>query len=160
MEPITILTSESERQLELCDQLEDIADRLPYEVGRSQLSDAINAIMLAHRNHVFLQEQLLFPVLRINAISSQFTHEILDQAVKEHSIDEDLSHEISDTLSLSASAHGFENPELLGYMIRNQFETQRRHLAWERIVIFPLVRNTLSAEDASILAKEMSSTRY
>jgi len=156
LEPITILVSESERQLELCDRLENLADRLPYDVERSELDDTITAHIKAHQNHVFLQEQLLFPVLRNYAVSSQLTREILDQAEREHSIDEDFSHEISDAVALSALRHGFENPELLGYMIRSQFETQRRHLAWERIVIFPLVRETLTVEDAGDLGRQMS----
>src|SRR5690606_41840533 len=58
----------------------------------------------------------------------------------EHVEDEGFAAEIAEELAALASTGSVENPEALGFMLRGFFESQRRHIAFEREHVLPAIR--------------------
>lgn len=155
-DPISLLEQEFSIQLRLCSILEEIADGLPFEVQPSRVAKALPLIQRGHSQHIFLEEQLLFPLLRERARSEDNIEALLAQAEREHVIDEGLSVEISESIEHFFHDGRLRSPDMLGYMFRIHFETQRRHIAWERMTILPLVPIRLTPQDCASLSEQMS----
>ena len=68
--------------------------------------------------------------------------------------------ELADELQLLVDTGMVRNAEMLGYMLRGFFEHQRRHIEWEKGVLLPLARQTLTPADlAELQAWILSSGR-
>ena len=48
---------------------------------------------------------------------------------------------------------------MVGYMLRSFFESYRRHIHWENVVVLPLARARLTREDIEELGAAMSRHR-
>lgn len=155
-DPISVLQSEFSVQSQLCDLLELIADNLPLDVDPGDLRAALPLLKRGLQHHVFLQEQLLFPVLRARATIEDKIDSILGQVEREHAIDQCLAVEIGEDLEILQHTGTPQNPNMLGYMLRSFFENQRRHMAWEAHVVLPLARQLLSQSDRERLASLMA----
>jgi len=70
---------------------------------------------------------------------------------EEHERDGATLMELSDALKTAAEAGSVINPDMLGYMLRGYFDSQRRHIAWEDRVVLPVAVQVLTADDQSEL---------
>ncbi len=125
----------------LCCRLEHIADNLPNNVDRQECLFVARSIHpLVRRAHDF-EEEVLFPVLRESGFDSDSLRETLDRLQCEHWEDESFAEEIQQELYRFVREPKAVNPESLGYMLRGFFEGMRRHLAFEREHVMPLLTN-------------------
>ena len=81
---------------------------------------------------------------------------VLTLAEKEHVLDQGRADEIVESLEEFVCTERISNPDMLGYMLRGFFESQRRHMAWEKHVVLPLAQQQLSAEDHLHLSHSMA----
>lgn len=146
-DPISVIEEEHALQLEFCDVLEFIADCLPNRVDIALTHVAIPILRNGMPLHMKLEEEVLFPLLRKRVAEVAHLAAVLDRLEDEHDTDEDLASEIADELEALGSTGAAENPDMLGYMLRAFFESQRRHIAWENRVVLPLARQMLLATD-------------
>ena len=65
----------------------------------------------------------------------------------------------STILKTCPTAQRPDNPDMLGYMLRGFFETQRRHVAWENAVVMPLAYARLTQDDLRELSRVMLDNR-
>lgn len=124
----------------LCDALEGFADRLPDDVNADEcLALAQMVYPTVHRAHQF-EENVLFPMLvKCNGDSEQIGN-TLDRLHGEHWEDEAYAEELAQALRDFATCdEKNRNVEMLAYMIRGFFEGLRRHLAFEREHILPML---------------------
>ena len=127
------------RQKAICDELESIADSLPNNVNNQICLQASQTLLplikLAHQ----FEEAQLFPLLT----GPSYSHLGLDQAIKrlssEHLSDEDYAEDLCKAIQnyLVLADHG--RAESLAWMLRGFFENIRRHIAFEREQILPLI---------------------
>ena len=117
-----------ERQLNLCDLLEEIADSLPDRLDRQQCLTVARMIgPLIKQAHV-AEEQFLFP----DVISRHGDGDnVVEKLRLEHIEDECFAEELTDAL-LKLGSGDRVNMEAVGYMLRGFFEGIRRHIAFER----------------------------
>lgn len=119
-------------QLELCRELEEIADSLPAEVNRQKCIYAAKAIgpltMGAHR----FEEDILFPWVEKNVDTATDLAATLERLKFEHFEDECFIEELTDTLLRLGAADPTLNAETIGYMLRGFFVSMRRHIAFEQ----------------------------
>lgn len=54
---------------------------------------------------------------------------------------------MTDALKTAIAEGAVPNADMLGYMLRGYFESQRRHIAWEDRVVLPAARSVLNAQD-------------
>lgn len=123
----------------LCCQLEHIADGLPDNVDKQEcLYVARSIIPVVKHSHEF-EENVLFPLLREKAGDSKELEKTLDRLQGEHWEDESYASEIHNGLISFVSDLADCNVESLSYMLRGFFEGMRRHLAFEREHVLPML---------------------
>jgi hemerythrin-like domain-containing protein len=157
-DPIAIFENEQEEFLELCTALEQVADALPGNIDHFQVYAAIPFLRNGFAELVALQEKVLFAALRRRAILTDNVDGILAQMEREHASDQGLAIEVAEALGELRHGRRPDNPEMLGYLLRCFFEGQRRHAAWERLVLYPLCRERLTSEDVIELTQRLACT--
>lgn len=125
-------------QMTLCDALEEIADTLPNRVDKQKCLLTARTIMPVVKSAHLFEEQVLFPTLQIENATSQRLDTAIERLYAEHWEDEGFGDEISEALLAYGCGESFD-PEKLGYMLRGFFEGLRRHVAFEKEVLAPLL---------------------
>ncbi len=128
-------------QLTICDQLEQIADTLPHNLDNQACLNIARSVYTTIKNAHKFEEDKLFPFLLENTPSNQ-TCESLERLCSEHWEDEIYAYDVQDALINFVTTPDEANPEALGYMLRGFFEGVRRHIAFEREQILPIVKST------------------
>jgi len=158
-DPLDILAHEHVRQEWLCDLLETIADGLPgtLECALAGLvTEALrNDLPLHHKD----EEEGLFPLLCRRAAPEDNIDAVIRQLCREHLADDTYCDDLIDVLQALADGQAPKNPEMAGYMIRGFFESYRRHIAFENVVVLPLARARLTAEDLTELLERIRQGR-
>ncbi|MEL6920111.1 MAG: hemerythrin domain-containing protein [Pseudomonadota bacterium] len=125
-------------QAGLCAALEKVADSLPHAVKPNDclaLARGIPAII--RRAHHF-EEDVLFPFMRIHCDDLAVLNKTLDRLHGEHWEDESYAGELH--LALTDFVEGDQpNADKLAYMLRGFFEGLRRHVAFEREHLLPVL---------------------
>lgn len=123
----------------MCSELETIADSLPSLVDRDQCLQMAETLLPALQMAHAFEEELLYPAFYEGAVYREERQKTLARLRVEHVEDEALAEEISERLFFIGQGGGVENPEALGFMLRTFFRSVRRHVAFEREHILPLV---------------------
>ncbi|MEI9413973.1 hemerythrin domain-containing protein [Mesorhizobium sp. Cs1321R2N1] len=126
-----------ERKLLMCNELEAIADRLP-SVDRSKCLLIANELVPLLRMSHAREEEHLFPAFASGA-SEGDPSASLRRLRAEHIEDECAAQDLTDTLLTIGHGGGVANPEALGFMLRAFFCSARRHVAFEREHVLPLI---------------------
>jgi|JI10StandDraft_1071094.scaffolds.fasta_scaffold08038_4 hemerythrin-like domain-containing protein len=122
-----------------CDRLETIADLLPDGVdSRDCLLMAQNIVPLVKRAHEF-EEGQVYPLLLSQPGISPQMKETLERLRFEHLGDEEFASDLCLSLRQFVTARENCNVESLAWMLRGFFEGLRRHIAFEREHLLPLV---------------------
>lgn len=126
-------------QARFCDRLETMADMLPDGVdSRDCLLMAQNIVPLVRRAHEF-EEGSVYPLLLSGPGLSQDLTETLERLRFEHLGDEEFAGDLCVSLRQFVTDRANCNVESLAWMLRGFFESLRRHIAFEREHILPLV---------------------
>lgn len=127
-------------QQSLCAALEKIADALPADVPNSDcVALARSVYPIIHRSHKF-EEDVLFPILKNWCAGRPALAETLDRLHGEHWEDEAFAEEVHNELIAFVADRSSYNVDKLGYMLRGFFAGLRRHIAFEREHILPMLR--------------------
>lgn len=145
--PLSILREEHRLQNELCDLLEAIADGLPHQFDSSLALASVSVLEVGMPRHIRFEEEALFPLLRRRVSEDNSLHSALECLESEHDRDGAALVEIVDGLRTAIRDGEVRNADMLGYMLRGFFESQRRHIAWEEAVLLPAAENMLTPDD-------------
>ena len=153
-----IIQLERNDQLKLCDGMELIADQLPDEVD-FKLYESIyeklrRNLPIYHRNEEALFERATWHELPLIEISS-----VLDCIRHEHATHNCYADELYEYLDVLRTGIGIKYPSTIGYMLRSCFYSVRRHIAWEDLMLMPVVKHILTADDVNELIDEISKNR-
>lgn len=146
-DPIGLIAEEHALQRELCDVLEAIADGLPSRFDKALAVIAVSLLEGSVPAHMQLEEEALFPLLRERVERDDPLHAALQCLEEEHDRDGAALLEMTDALKTAINAPVVSNADMLGYMLRGYFESQRRHIAWEDRVVLPAARAALKPAD-------------
>ncbi len=122
-------------KLRLCDALEKIADALPA-ADRLNCIGVANTIVPLLRNIHEYEETVIFPTYEA-ALSGREASTRRLRA--EHVEDECFAGEVTEILLAIGHGETVENAEATGFMLRGFFESLRRHIAFEREHILPVI---------------------
>lgn len=124
------------RILCICRDLEGFADALPNRLDLAlchQLAHEIVALMKkCHANEERSLEEL--DLERVSSLKASIA-----RLKSEHVRDQYSAEEIAEALSHISEMEPVANPDALGFMFRAFFEAQRRHIAFEKEQILPLL---------------------
>ncbi len=121
----------------LCDNLETVADALAQEPDRQNCLHIARALPAAIRDAHRFEETHVFPLLKDAAHEKE---ETLSRLWLEHIADESYADELAEALRDHIAGRGRLDAEALGYMLRGFFEGLRRHLAFEREHVVPILQ--------------------
>ena len=121
-----------DEQLQLCTELEEIADSLPAKINRQKCIYAAKALGPLIRGVHHYEDNVLFPALEARPSTAPDLPKTLARLKFEHFEDECFAEELAERLLLLASGRDDINMEATGYMLRGFFESVRRHVAFER----------------------------
>lgn len=123
-----------QRLLGLCDRLEAIADALPRRIdtaGCREVADRLaSTLSEVHR----LEDEILFPVIAA-ARPGDDGKRLIERLRDEHRHDGEVAALVARTVRQLLHGHGPHSWEAIGYMLRAFFETVRRHVATERLLL-------------------------
>lgn len=127
-----------EKQDAVCNALEEIADTLPDDIDPQRcLHLAMSLVPLIHAAHRF-EEDILFDALKASGKPDVHLQKIFERLHGEHYEDESFAEEVTECLREIASGSKL-NFEKAGYMMRGFFEGLRRHVAFERDHLLPML---------------------
>lgn len=127
-------------QLQLCERLEQMADRLPNDINPQECLSLSRLIFpVLKRAHEF-EEENLFPALLNNGTNREQMEQSLERLKFEHWEDESFAEEISTSLIAYVRQPERQDAEPLSYMLRGFIEGVRRHIAFEVEHLLPQLK--------------------
>ncbi|MEZ5871211.1 MAG: hemerythrin domain-containing protein [Nitratireductor sp.] len=127
------------KQLRFCEELEEIADSLPDNLDPKLCLSAARMISTMLKEAHEFEEGSLFALLRQRHPGDGDLADSLERLRYEHWEDESYAEEISLVLMDWAMCTSRRSAEATGYMLRGFFEGVRRHIAFEREHIMPII---------------------
>ena len=128
-----------DEKLKFCNALEEIADGLPGRLDRRKCLIVAAALPpLLAQSHAY-EEKYVFPAFQRNGRNRLARLMTVRRLKMEHVEDQCAAQDLADALVEIGEGGPVRNPEALGFMLRAFFETMRRHIAFEREHLFPLV---------------------
>ncbi|AZO57687.1 MULTISPECIES: hemerythrin domain-containing protein [unclassified Mesorhizobium] len=125
-------------KLQLCDALEKIADALP-NVDRLRCLGTANAIIPLLREVHRYEETVIFPAYEEAVGASSANLASTRRLRAEHAEDECFAGEATEILLAIGHGKTIDNAEAVGFMLRGFFEGLRRHIAFEREHVLPMI---------------------
>lgn len=129
-----------DRKLDLCDALEAIADGLPSKVDRLRCLAVANTLVPLLRECHGYEEDILYPAFAAAAMTASAAGTV-KRLKAEHVEDLCAAQDLTEVLLAIGHGEPISNPEALGFMLRAFFEAVRRHVAFEKEHILPLVQH-------------------
>lgn len=140
-ELITLINRHHLNLSSLCEALENIANNLPRSVNKQACLTLSRSIFpIIYEAHAF-EEAKLFPYLLKSNEQNMALIKSLSRLKFEHYEDETFAQEISEALHEFVTGENTIFAEKLAYMLRGFFEGVRRHLAFEKEHLLPLLEN-------------------
>lgn len=125
--------------LRLCELLEQVADSLPGNVDLLKCLKIAGELEPLVRGIHRFEEETLLPAYE-RALERRGRPRVsVDRLRSEHVEDECFAGELTEALLLLGHSGSVDNPEALGFMLRGFFESQRRHVAFEREHVLPAI---------------------
>ncbi len=140
---LSLLQRDQMRLLRLCTALETIADGLPGSGSQQRTAKVLAFLDKAFARHLFIYEKCLFPMIRSLEEKNEPLELILQELEFEHAADRGLIVEIASAFMGRHERNGELNSQMLGYLLRAFFENCRRHCAWERNIVLPIIQQHL-----------------
>ncbi len=123
---------------DICSRLEKIADGLPMKVDPVQCAELARTIHETVVSAHLFEEKIVFPYLRSIA-SDKGISDTIERLRFEHWEDESFAAELQESLCSFATGRDRSHVEALAWMLRGFFEGLRRHIAFEREHMMPLL---------------------
>lgn len=125
--------------LDLCSELERIADALPNNVDRQACLTLGRAVAETTARIHRREEDVLFPALLASRPQQRDLAATLDRLRLEHHGDECYAEEVDEALTAFGEGRRSMSADAIGYLLRGFFEGQRRHVAFEKELVAPLL---------------------
>ncbi|WP_238719848.1 MULTISPECIES: hemerythrin domain-containing protein [Nitratireductor] len=140
MPPAVLLRRAHGFKLDMCHALERIADNLPDNIDRVECLRIANILAPSIRQiHVCEENDIFTAYAAALAVSADADMETLRRLKAEHVEDQCFADEVTETLLGIGHGRAIDNAEAVGFMLRGFFETMRRHVAFERAHILPVL---------------------
>jgi len=154
-----IIQFERNDQLELCNGMELVADHLPDDVD-IDLYEGIYEKLRRNLPIYHKNEEALFEQASRHETSWIDWSPVLECVRLEHATHNCYADEVYEYLNVLQTRTSINNPSTIGYMLRSCFYSIRRHLAWEDLMIIPVVKQVLTSDDLNELFHEINRNRY
>jgi Hemerythrin HHE cation binding domain len=135
-----------ESQSQLCDELELIADGLPdsidVQICLRTAQKLLPTIKMAHE----FEELVVFPILKIRIDQQGGLAATVERLRYEHWGDEEYALDVHHALREFARQRDSANVDSLAWMLRGFFDSMRRHIAFDREYLLPVLNELVTAQ--------------
>jgi len=142
--------ADRQQQLEVAVALENLADSLPSGLEPRAIAKLLASTAPSWAAHRSFQEDFLFPLILRRNDGHAPTLAQLDLLRLEHLSIEGCNDEVVEQLGLNLGGMT-PNSDMLGYLLRNAFESRRRHIVWEGNFIARLLPKILVPVERDML---------
>lgn len=156
--PLDLLDAEHQLFVDICNVFEQVADGLPDDADLDLARRAADILTVHQTGHYEDETTILFPCLRQKVGSDHVIAKTLDQLEKQRLQDTDILIELNEVLHFGARGQRPDNPDMLGYMLRFYFTSERRQIDWERSIVLPAARMLMSESDLASLQDRLSAS--
>jgi hemerythrin-like domain-containing protein len=156
--PLDLLDSEHQLFVDICNVFERVADGLPDDADLDLARRAADILTIHQAGHYDDETGILFPCLRKKLGGDHVISRTLDQLERHRLQDTDILIELTEVLHFGARGRRPENPDMLGYMLRFYFTSERRQIDWERSIVLPAARMLMSESDLASLYERLSAS--
>ncbi|MBL8579127.1 MAG: hemerythrin domain-containing protein [Mesorhizobium sp.] len=153
---LALISQSHARQLALCDDLETIADGLPGNVNRQLCLHLARAVCPTVAAAHEVEERVLFAAVKTLSTTLPDIESTIERLRWEHFEDMCFAEELHDSLLSIGRGEPSMTPEAAGYMLRGFFESVRRHIAFEREMLSPLMELALRKTEPGRLNRNAS----
>ena len=122
----------------ICTRLEAVADQLPDNVDTNECRQLALLIYPSVLDAHQYEEKVVFPLLRQPGNLPGIA-DTIERLRFEHWEDESFAAELQESMCRFAVGRDREHVETLSWMLRGFFEGVRRHMAFEREYILPML---------------------
>ncbi|GLS32275.1 hypothetical protein GCM10007937_39850 [Mesorhizobium albiziae] len=137
--PAAVMKRAHHEKLRLCQALEEIADALPGSVDRRKVLGVANTLVPLLSSIHHYEEAVVFPLYDAVLDASGTRSSTVRRLKAEHVQDECFAGEIAEVFLAIGHGKGGESADAIGFMLRGFFEALRRHIAFEREHILPMI---------------------
>lgn len=130
----------------ICDELEDVADKLPDSVDTQSCLRTAQRLLAIVTNSHRLEEDLVFPLLMTQTSKINHLTSTLERLRYEHWGDEEFAIDIHHALREFVRLRDKAKVDSLAWMLRGFFDGMRRHIAFDREYLLPIVSAIVSSQ--------------
>jgi hypothetical protein len=139
-------------QLDICQSLLAIADKLPGSVSTTTIDVISNLLQTTWTSHLTLQKNMLLPLIQrrhqeVGTETGRFA-----PLTKQHIEISGINDELIECFRMFARGEAID-AETLGYLIRNAAERRREHVEWEKSLLAPLLPEILTPVERRIFSE-------
>jgi len=159
-DPIDSIRCDHDKQLEICDELENIVSA----VGGKEMVGRASSVLIFFQDDLPLhfedEETGLFPMLLSRVGEHEDLKAILEQLVSEHELDCGLIEPIITHLESVIEGTASTDAARFRSNVWSFTTALRRHLSWEENVVLPLAEKILTAKDRAALKRRFHERRH
>ncbi|MFT3732182.1 MAG: hypothetical protein QM780_12320 [Hyphomicrobium sp.] len=127
-------------QLDICKSLLAVADSLPGSLNPTTIDVLSKLVQSTWSSHLTLQSQAILPLI---SQRHEHLHERFVPLTRQHIEISGINDELVECFDMVSSGEHVDRG-MLGYLIRNAAERRREHVDWEKVLLGPLLPQTLS----------------
>lgn len=163
--PLSTVTRLLHEQIDVSNQLEGLADRLPHDIDQPRCALLSQRVPVLVDMNWKINEDVIFPALLRSSSGAvtAFTHQTAARLRDERLTDQGYALEVSELLACLADdncTHVLDQEfNAVGYMLRSFFETTRRAASFELEFIVPAAHVHLGVADLAALEQLLESHR-
>jgi hypothetical protein len=128
-----------DHQSQICDELEAIADALPDTIDVQSCLRTAQKLLPAIKTAHDFEESVLFPLINTRTHAGVKLELTIDRLRYEHWGDEEYAAEIQHALREFIRKRDKANIDSLAWMLRGFFDGMRRHIAFDRELLLPMI---------------------
>lgn len=137
-------------QFEICCALECLADGLP-DIKDLRLARALISVLEpSWLEHVSFQDEALFPILLRRHHASRELAQSLERLRRDHIEIGDRNREVNEQIELLLAGDA-PDPEMFGYLLRSAFDSRRRHIESELVLVEAYLPSMLTPAERTIV---------
>lgn len=150
LDPCQRVAADRMLQFEICCALESLADGLP-DIRDLRLARALISVLEpSWMEHVSFQDEALFPILERRHHDSRELSFSLDRLRRDHIEIGDRNREVNEQIERLLAGDA-PDPEMFGYLLRNAFDSRRRHIESELVLVEAYLPSMLTPAERTIV---------
>ncbi|RUP00441.1 hypothetical protein [Hyphomicrobium sp.] len=141
--PATRFAADCALQLDVCNSLLAVADALPAGLNVKTLEVLSKLTPVTWTSHLALQNEAIIPLIVRRQEQPEAFLARFDPFARQHIEISSLNDELVDFFRAISGGERVEN-NMIGYLIRSVADRRREHVEWERVLLGPLLPQTLA----------------